>query len=135
FEFYVLGRMESHTGSDFRSPVRTDKSRRYQQFRFLEHTMLIGPSGPTHEVISPVDGPMPSKLVPGPTELAPGMDMLPGPKSAPIGQLPASLSGLEGGAPVTVTPADPRDFHSQGAIPGSSTSSQAPAKAVSRWNR
>ena len=135
FEFYVLGRMESHTGSDFRSPVRTDRSRQYQQFRFLEHTMLIGPSGPSQEVVSPVDAPMPGKILPGPSEVAPGMEMLPAPKTSSSGQLPASLSGLEGGSPVQVTPADPRDFPSSTGTPASSMSSKLPPKPVSRWNR
>jgi pilus assembly protein CpaC len=142
FEFYVLGRMESHTGSDFRSPVRTDKSRKFQQFRFMEHTMLIGPSGPTHEAPGSVDAPMPNKLVPNPMDSAPRKDLLPAPAGGPstppagtpMGRLPASLSGLEGGAPVDVTPADPREFQPTGATPGS-MSSQLPPKPVSRWNR
>jgi pilus assembly protein CpaC len=142
FEFYVLGRMESHTGSDFRSPVRTDKSRKYQRFRFMEHTMLIGPSGPTHEAPGSVDAPMPNKLVPNPMDSAPGRDVLPNPgtvppanpAAAPMGKLPASLSGLEGGSPVTVTPADAQDVRPTGGMPGGNSTS-LPPQPVSRWNR
>jgi pilus assembly protein CpaC len=49
FEFYVLGRTESHTGTDYRSPIRTDFGRR-QQYRAMERNMLIGPSGPSCEL-------------------------------------------------------------------------------------
>jgi pilus assembly protein CpaC len=45
-EFYLLGRLESHTGMDYRSPVRTDCSRT-KQYREVERNMLIGPSGPS----------------------------------------------------------------------------------------
>lgn len=50
FEFYVLGRMESCWGADYRSPVQTSKSRMWQKFRFMEHSMLLGPSGPVVNV-------------------------------------------------------------------------------------
>lgn len=46
WEFYLLGRLESHTGVEYRSPIRTDHSRK-KQARVLEQQMLLGPSGPT----------------------------------------------------------------------------------------
>jgi pilus assembly protein CpaC len=142
FEFYVLGRMESHTGSDFRSPVRTDKSRKCQQFRFMEHTMLIGPSGPTHDLPGSVDAPMPNKILPKPSGYEEGKDILPSPSTpgeAPMGQLPASLSGLEGGAPVSVTPVDNSGYTPLGgrssATPGSLSSQIPPKPTTTRWNK
>jgi pilus assembly protein CpaC len=43
-EFYVLGRLESHLGMDYRSTVRTDFDR-IKMYRKMEHTYLSGPHG------------------------------------------------------------------------------------------
>ncbi len=45
WEFYLLGRLESHI-ADYRSPIRTDKSR-MKQARMMENQYLFGPSGPS----------------------------------------------------------------------------------------
>ena len=89
FEFYALGRLESHTGSDFRSPIRTDKSR-VGQFRWMEQTMLIGPSGPSEAL--PFDVPSPYQPVPAapPTPFGP----LP-PGALPFGDLPSPKFAAE----------------------------------------
>jgi pilus assembly protein CpaC len=63
FEFYVLGRLESHTGCDYRSPVRTDLSRQ-EHYRYLEQKMLIGPSGPSVDLPAPPAPPAPSAAPP-----------------------------------------------------------------------
>jgi pilus assembly protein CpaC len=44
FEFYVIGRMESHCPEDYRSPIRTDLSRALE-YRKAEKTYLSGPCG------------------------------------------------------------------------------------------
>jgi pilus assembly protein CpaC len=46
FEFYVLGRIESHNPVDFRTPVRSDLSR-IKQFYELEQMYIAGPKGYT----------------------------------------------------------------------------------------
>ena len=43
-EFYVLGRIESHRGVDYRSPVRTDWQR-IHQYRQVEQMYISGPTG------------------------------------------------------------------------------------------
>jgi hypothetical protein len=81
FEFYVLGRLESHTGRDYRSPIRTDFSRQVQ-FRKMEEAMLIGPSGPSIDLPLPPDavivppgqpGPVPDLPSPRPLTPPPGV--------------------------------------------------------------
>lgn len=44
FEFYILGRIESHRTADFRSPVRTD-IQRIKQYQQMESNYIAGPSG------------------------------------------------------------------------------------------
>jgi pilus assembly protein CpaC len=44
FEFYLIGRIESHCPEDNRSPIRTDLSR-VQQYRHMEQRYLSGPTG------------------------------------------------------------------------------------------
>ena len=43
-EFYLLGRLESHLGRDYRSPIRTDIDR-IKMYRRYEQTYLVGPHG------------------------------------------------------------------------------------------
>ncbi|MFO0930833.1 MAG: hypothetical protein U0736_28005 [Gemmataceae bacterium] len=83
FEFYILGRLESHTGLDYRSPIRTDKSRK-EQFRQLEQTYLCGPSGPSVDLPGePVGVPQPGGL-----PLAPVPGSVDGPIPVPAAPLP-----------------------------------------------
>lgn len=44
FEFYLLGRIESHRTTDFRSPIRTD-IQRIKQYKMMEANFIAGPSG------------------------------------------------------------------------------------------
>jgi pilus assembly protein CpaC len=44
FEFYVLGRIESHRTVDYRSPVRTDWHR-IKQYKSMEASFITGPTG------------------------------------------------------------------------------------------
>jgi pilus assembly protein CpaC len=44
FEFYLLGRIESHRTTNFRSPVRTD-IHRIKQYQQMESNYIAGPSG------------------------------------------------------------------------------------------
>lgn len=43
-EFYLLGRIESHHPFDYRSPIRTD-SLRFKQYKQIEQTYIVGPTG------------------------------------------------------------------------------------------
>jgi pilus assembly protein CpaC len=91
-EFYVLGRLESHTGFDYRSPVRTDCSRKNEQYRYLEQNLLIGPSGPSMDL--PPGPPMP---IPG----GPEHGVMPGdaPMMVPGGPESAGMMGPGGPPP------------------------------------
>ncbi len=83
-EFYLLGRMESHMGVDFRSPIRTDCSR-FKQYRRMEMMHLAGPHGPTLDMGPDQDGGPdggPAPGVPGAGPVPPGMTLPPGSESA-----------------------------------------------------
>jgi pilus assembly protein CpaC len=70
-EFYLLGRLESHLGDDYRSPIRTDKSREDKdKFRSMEQMMLSGPSGPSVDL--PWSIPDTIDAVPAHTDNGPG---------------------------------------------------------------
>lgn len=53
-EFYLLGRLESHHGIDYRSPIRTDCDR-VKQYREMEIHFLAGPHGPSVDIPYPVE--------------------------------------------------------------------------------
>ncbi|MFO0879675.1 MAG: pilus assembly protein N-terminal domain-containing protein [Gemmataceae bacterium] len=92
WEFYLLGRLESHTGVDYRSPIRTDHSRR-KQARALEQQMLVGPSGPSLDLppdASEANRPMLPELPPN-SNLPPVPGRLPPPT---LNNAPAPLPGL-----------------------------------------
>jgi pilus assembly protein CpaC len=44
WEFYVLGRIESHGNVDYRAPVRTDWAR-IRNYRLMENSYIAGPTG------------------------------------------------------------------------------------------
>src|SRR5262249_27685519 len=110
-EFYLCGRLESHQGVDFRSPIRTDCSR-YQQARRMEMLYLAGPHGPT------VDGPLaPAEIGPGvpgiPPHPVPPGSTLPGPGNpGRLGTMPEAgptlpPGGLNVPGPSPIPPSGP----------------------------
>lgn len=98
FEFYLLGRLESHTGLDYRSPIRTDKSRK-DQFRMMEQTFLCGPTGPSIDLPGgPVDGPRPGGAHPGS-----GTASIDGPIPVPVAPplpAPTAVEPISSGRPI-----------------------------------
>ncbi len=125
-EFYLLGRLESHRGTDFRSPIRTDRDR-YRQYRRMEMMHLAGQCGPTVDApIGPEQGPpgaggvppqpgMPGQPLPG------GMQQLPMPAESgpPQGPgAPAELLPAPKEATPTPPPMQPTSYWQQGRAPG-----------------
>ncbi len=99
-EFYLLGRIESHTGVEYRSPIRTDLSRQLQ-YRRMELQLLAGPHGPASTI------PFPQEMVVEPAPGAPGATPNPVTMIPDMAPAPMPVPGIRTAPEVLPTPIAP----------------------------
>lgn len=120
WEFYLCGRLESHTGVEYRSPIRTDCSRK-KQARAMEQMFLLGPSGPTVDLPDagdlppPVSGYVPSNSTPALP------NNLPAPNNGTL-STPPSMSAVPPASPMRIGSPRSMEMPTRGTVPMTNTS-------------